>query len=298
MSRPVPFCSVRVAFATCADLPDGFEDDHASASLLGAAYEVWSDPTVEWDRYDRVVIRSTWDYTLRADGFLAWARQVGSARLRNHPELIAWNGDKTYLADLAAVGIPTVPTTFAGPSDTSVELDGEVVVKPTVSAGARDTGRFGPAHHRDARSLVQTIVGSGRTAMVQPYLRGVDGAGETGVVVLGGEVSHVLHKKAILRADEVAPVDPSRGDFAPAEAMLDPDLVTTGRADEEQLSLADRVMAELDRRFGRPLYARVDMVPGPDGTPVVLEVEAVEPCLYFNTAPGASERFAAAVRAS
>ena len=289
---------MRVAFATCADLPDGFEDDHSSASLLGAAFEVWNDPTVEWDRYDRVVIRSTWDYTLYAAEFVAWGRRVGTGRLRNQPELIAWNSDKTYLADLAAVGIPTVPTIFVGPNDKSVELDGEVVVKPTVSAGARDTGRFGPAHHHDARSLVQTIVGSGRTAMVQPYLMGVDRAGETGVVVLGGEVSHVLHKKAILRADEVAPVDPSRGDFAPAEAMLDPDLVTAGKADDQQLSLARRVMAEINRRFGWPLYSRVDMVPGPDGAPVVLEVEAVEPCLYFNTAPAASELFAAAVRAS
>ena len=287
-----------IAFATCADLPEGFEDDHPSASRLRAAYEVWSDPTVEWDRYDRVVIRSTWDYTARAEEFLAWAQRVGPARLRNQPELIAWNSDKSYLSDLASAGIPTVPTTFVGLSDTPVDFVGEVVVKPTVSAGARDTGRFGPSHFSEARSLVDAIVASGRTAMVQPYLRDVDEAGETGVVVLGGEVSHVLHKKAILRADEVAPVDPSRGDFAAAEAMFDPELVTAGRADDDQLSLAQRVMAELERRFGRPLYARVDMVPGPHGTPVVLEVEAVEPCLYFNTAPEASERFATAVQAS
>ena len=288
---------MRIAFATCADLPDGFEDDHPSASTLGATFEVWSNPVVDWERYDRVVIRSTWDYTNRADAFVAWARRVGPDRLRNQPELIAWNSDKTYLADLAAVGIPTVPTTFVGPLDSDVELTGEIVVKPTVSAGARNTGRFRPRHHDQARALIETIVRSGRMAMVQPYLASVDEVGETGVVVLGGEVSHVLHKKPVLRADEVAPVDPSRGDFAAAEAMFDPDLVTAGRADDDQLALAGQVVAEIERRFERPLYTRVDMVPGPHGSPLVLEVEAVEPCLYFNTAPEASDRFAGAVRA-
>ncbi|HUS62698.1 MAG TPA: hypothetical protein VMY34_10910 [Acidimicrobiales bacterium] len=289
---------MRVAFATCLDLADGFDDDHPTAALLGATFEVWSDPAVDWDGYDRVVIRSTWDYARRADEFVQWTRRVGPARLRNHPEVIAWNSNKTYLVDLAAAGIPTVPTTFFGRLDRDIALIGEVVVKPAVSAGARDTGRFGPGHLEEARSLVEVIVGSGRTAMVQPYLEGVDQAGETAVVVLGDEVSHVLHKKPVLRPNEVAPVDRSRGDFAPAEAMLDPDLVTAGRADADQLALARRVVAELGRRFGPTLFARVDMVPGSNGSPVVLEVEAVEPCLYLHTAPGASERFAAAIRGS
>jgi hypothetical protein len=285
---------VKVAFATCADLPDGFEDDHEAAALLGATYEVWTDPGVEWDAYDLVVVRSTWDYTVRVDEFVAWVHRVGS-RLRNQPALLEWNSDKRYLAALAAAGLPVVPTTFVGPGDPPPALEGEVAIKPTVSAGGRDTGRFGPDHHDAALALVGAIVGSGRTAMVQPYLGGVDTEGETAIVVLGGEVSHVLHKKAVLRPDEVAPVDPSRGDFAPAEVMFDPDLVTAGRADAAQLALAGDVVDELARRFGPALYARVDLVPGEDGRPVVMEIEAVEPCLYLDTTPGAAERFAAAV---
>lgn len=288
---------MNVAFATCADLPDGYEDDHPSAALLDATYAVWSDPAVDWTRFDRVVVRSTWDYTLYLDAFVDWAQRVGPERLRNQPAVVAWNSDKRYLADLASVGIPTVPTTFVAPGDRLPALTGEVVVKPTVSAGARDTGRFGPDLHHDAAALVEAILASGRTAMVQPYLAGVDRAGETGVVMIGGAVSHVLHKKPVLRPDEVAPVDPSRGDFAPAEVMFDDELVTAGDADEAQLALAQRVVSELDRRFGTPLYARVDVVPGGDGAPVVLEVEAVEPCLYLDTAPGSSERFVAAVLA-
>lgn len=289
---------MRVAFVTCADLPEGFEDDHAAARLLGATYEVWSDPEVDWQRYDRVVVRSTWDYTLRVGEFVDWAARVGPERLRNPPAALAWNADKRYLTDLADAGLPTVPTTFVEPGGAPPELQGEVVVKPTVSAGGRDTGRFGPAHHDEARQLLRAIAASGRTAMVQPYLAAVDEAGETAVVVVGGSVSHVLHKKPVLRPDEVAPVDPTRGDFAPAEVMLDPDLVTAGYADATQLALAGEVVAEIERRFGPLLYQRVDLVPGPDGAPVVIEVEAVEPCLYLGTARGATERLVAAIRAS
>lgn len=289
---------MNVCFATCADLPEGFDDDHAAARLLGVTYEVWNDPDVDWGRYDRVVVRSVWDYTLRVGEFVEWARRIGPERLRNAPPLLEWNSDKTYLADLTGAGLPVVPTTYVLPGDGLPVLAGEVVVKPTVSAGGRDTGRFGPGHHDQALALVEAIIGSGRTAMVQPYLSAVDDLGETAVVVVGGEVSHVLHKKAVLRPDEVAPVDPTRGDFAPAEVMFDPDLVTAGHADGAQLALADAVVAELHRRFGPSLYMRVDLVPGPDGAPVVMEIEAVEPCLYLDTTAGAAERFAAAIRAS
>jgi hypothetical protein len=289
---------MRIAFATCADLPDGFVDDLPAAALLDATYEVWNDPDVDWRRYDRVVVRSAWDYTLRVGEFVGWAQRVGPDRLRNRPRLLEWNSDKSYLADLAGAGLPTVPTTFVLPGDGPPVLDGEVVVKPTVSAGGRDTGRFGPAHHDEALALLGAIVDGGRTAMVQPYLAAVDDLGETAVVVVGGTVSHVLHKKPVLRPDEVAPVDPLRGDFAPAEVMFDDDLVTAGHADAAQLALADEVVFELQRRFGPCLYLRVDLVPGDDGAPVVMEIEAVEPCLYLGTAPGAAERFAAAVRAS
>jgi hypothetical protein len=284
---------MKIAFATCTDLPEGFEDDYGAAALVGAEWAVWSDPSVDWAAFDRVVIRSTWDYTHRAAEFVAWARSVGAQRLRNVPELIAFNSDKVYLATLAA---PTVPTQFVRAGDPVPALDGEVVVKPTVSAGGRDTGRFGPGFRSDALALIERITSSGRTAMVQPYLSGVDAHGETAAVFFGGQFSHALHKKPVLRPDEVAPLADVPGAFAPAAVMFDPDLVTPGSADSAQVALASRVVAELTERFDVPLYVRVDMVPGPDGAPVVIEVEAVEPCLYLDLVPGAAERFAAAIR--
>jgi len=286
---------MRIAFATCSELPAGFEDDWAAAALLDAEYRVWSDRAVDWSVYDRVVVRSTWDYTPHRDEFVAWAYRVGRDRLRNPPELLEVNSDKVYLRDL---GVPTVPTVFVAPGESAPALSGEVVVKPTVSAGGRDTGRFVPSAHAAARSLIGAITASGRTAMVQPYLTGVDELGETALVFLGGELSHVLHKKPVLRSPGIAPLVNEGSDYAAAAVMFDEDLVTPGSADAAQQALAQQVIEVITAQFGTPVYARVDLVPGPDGGPVVIEVEAVEPCLYLDTAPGSPERLAAAVLAS
>jgi hypothetical protein len=168
------------------------------------------------------------------------------------------------------------------------------VVKPTVSAGAIDTGRFGPSTHRLARDLMGRIHASGRTAMVQPYLSSVDTAGETAVVCLDGEPSHVLRKRAVLRPDEVAPV--REGDIGAAEAMYEDDLVVASTATDAELGFAADVLAWVTARFGAPpLYARVDMVAGDDGTPVLMELEAVEPYLYLAESPGALDNLVDAI---
>jgi hypothetical protein len=89
---------VRIAFATCSALPDGWPDDHPAAALLGAEMVPWDDPTARWEDYDRVIVRSVFDYAQRCDQFLGWCDRVGAARLRNTPELIRFNADKRYLA--------------------------------------------------------------------------------------------------------------------------------------------------------------------------------------------------------
>ena len=280
----------RIAFATCSAHPLGIRDDQLAAQLVGAEFHVWDDADVDWDVFDRVVIRSVWDYTTKPDAFLAWADGIGHERLRNNPELIHFNADKRYLVRLDA---PTVPTTLLEPGDEMPGYDAEVVVKPNISAGARDTGRFMPEAIADAAGLVKAIHGSGRAALVQPYLPGVDADGERAVVFFGGEVSHVLHKRPVLREAGIAPRTSDA--HSPAAIMLEPDLVVPGSASREQLQLAQRVHAEISERFGQPLFARVDMVPGPDGAPVLIELEAIEPMLYLDLIPGSAERFAAAI---
>ena len=289
---------MRVALATCAAMPDGLEADrglHDALQARGAhvTYEVWDDGSVDWDSYDVVVVRSTFDYSGRRDDFVAWADSL-AGRILNPAPVLRWNSDKRYLSDLSAAGLPVVPTRFVSPGDPLPELEAEVVVKPSVSAGGRDTGRFAPAAHDRARSLLVDITETGRTAMVQPYLADVDHRGETALVFCAGEPSHVLRKRAVLGPDEVAP---TRDDaIGAAQVMYDEDLVGPGEATAAERALARRIVDHVADRFGAPpLYARVDLLLTPDDDPTLLELELVEPALYLAHAPGAAERFAAAI---
>jgi hypothetical protein len=288
---------VHVALATCTAMPDGFEADWGLKDALEAAgarveYVAWSEPA-DWEAFDSVVVRSTFDYSRRRDEFLAWADRI-DARLHNSPSILRWNSDKRYLSDLADDGLPVVPTTFVSPGEPVPEFADEVVVKPNVSAGARDTGRFAPGAHDTARDLVVDITESGRVAMVQPYLRAVDERGETALVFVAGELSHVLHKRAVLAPDEVAP---ARDDeIGAAEIMYSEDLVRPGEATDAERHLAADILAAVQRRFSTtPLYARVDLIPDAASEPVLLELELIEPALYLSAAPGAAERLAGAI---
>jgi hypothetical protein len=208
---------MKVAFATCAAPPAGWHDDQEVARLLGAEFVVGDDPAVDWEAYDRVILRSVWDYSRRAEEFLAWCAAVGPGRLRNRPDLVAFDADKRYLGELRA---PTAPTTFVAAGDPPPELAGEVVVKPNVSTGARDTGRFGPAAHAEAPALVERIRASGRVAIVQAYLADVDRGGETALVFLAevsGRFGTPLYARVDIAADadgRPAGADGARGDRA------------------------------------------------------------------------------------
>jgi hypothetical protein len=293
---------MHVALATLSRLPDGADWDRPLVDALEAAgarvrYAVWDDPTVDWSEFDLVQIRSVFDYSQRRDEFVAWARSVGH-RLHNPPEIVEWNSDKRYLGDLAAAGLPVIPTTYVEPGARLPELAGDIVVKPAISAGGRDSGRFAPASHADALDLIRVIGASGRTAMVQPYQPSVETAGEAALVYFDGELSHTLRKGAVLPSDGVAPLLEAMPGLTAAKTMFDPDLVRAAPAADDELELGAAVIAHLRERFGgvAPLYTRVDQVRGADGDrPLIMEIELIEPSFYFEFAPGAAERLAAAI---
>lgn len=247
------------------------------------------DHDVDWSTFGLVVIRSTWDYHRRYDEFMAWVQRVSQVTsLANTAAIIAWNTDKRYLADLAADGLPTVPTMFVAPGE---ELDraainklltqGDVVVKPTISAGSNDTER----HHDIERliSHVQALHANGRTAMVQPYLREVETALETSLVYIDGDFSHAFSKGPMLR-------DPK----TMAEGLYAEERIAARTASADEQSLGNRVLTILMARFGRPLYTRVDLLPSAAG-PVIIEVEMTEPSLYVHLGNDAADRLAAAI---
>jgi glutathione synthase/RimK-type ligase-like ATP-grasp enzyme len=274
-----------VALATCAAVAALDDDDrHLVPALrergVDAVPAVWDDPTLDWDRFDLVVLRSTWDYPDRLAQFLSWV--AGVPRLANPAAVVAWNVDKRYLDDLAAAGVPVVPTTFVPPGERPPAVEGEVVVKPSVSNGSRDTARISTAEPLAA--LVGRIHASGRTAMVQPYLDAVDHAGETALVFIDGAFSHAARKGPLL----------ARG-AGLVEGLYAEETMSARTATADELAVA---RAALDVVPGRAplLYARVDVVPGADGRPVVLEVEVTEPSLFLGIGDAASTLAAAIAR--
>jgi len=248
----------------------------------------WHDGATDWAAFDLVVIRSPWDYTDRSDDFLSRLEEIAAAaRLANPLPVVQGNIDKRYLARLAAAGLPVVPTTLLEPGGAPV-IDGdvEVVVKPTVSAGGRDTDRYPPGRRDDARAHAGRLLAGGGAVLVQPYLADVDTTGETGLVFLGDRFSHAFRKGPILRPDgglveglyreeHITPRDPTREELTVADAVLDSVHVVAPGCSRRDL-----------------LYARVDLVPGPDG-PVLMELELIEPSLFLEFAPDAATARAA-----
>jgi glutathione synthase/RimK-type ligase-like ATP-grasp enzyme len=283
----------RVALVTCAELRDLEPDDRLLLAPLADRrlrpdIVVWDDPAVDWAGYDLVVLRNPWDYVDRRDAFVAWAATV--PRLVNPADVVAWNTDKRYLAELAAAGLPVVPTTFVAPGDTWAEPGaGEFVIKPLVGAGSRDSGRYDlgrPDERRLAAAHVDRLRAAGRTVMVQPYLAAVDTYGETALVFVGGAYSHAVRKGPMLTG-------PDSGDAG----LYRPEHIIPRTPTAAEHDVARRVLAAVPGGAARLPYARVDLIPGPDGAPLLVELEVTEPSLFLGTADGAPERFADAVAA-
>ncbi|GIG24652.1 ATP-grasp domain-containing protein [Cellulomonas denverensis] len=294
-----------IGLATCAALPDLDPDDHPLVEELSRRGHdvrpvVWNDPTVTWSDFDLVVVRSTWDYTEHPRDFRWWAERVTSgSKLLNPASVISWNIDKQYQRALDTAGLPIVPTIWLDPErnfnaraiHTRFPAFGDFVIKPTVSAGARDTGRYaaGVTNSR-AQGIMHAkrLLDSGRHVMVQRYLRQVDEVGETALVYLDGELSHAVRKEPLLTGpyeqDEMAGV------------LYKEEVMTPREASAAELEVGRRVIEALPgliRGVDGPLaYTRVDLVPDDDGNPVVLELELIEPSLFFAQAPQAVTRFA------
>lgn len=286
----------RVALVTCRDLPDLDPDDRLLVAPLRAAGcavdgVAWDAPDVDWAGYDLAVLRSTWDYAPRRAEFLAWAAAVPA--LANPVDVLDWNTDKRYLRDLAAAGLPVVETAFVEPgADEGWFVHGrELVVKPAVGAGSLDTGRYrlrDDAERTLLNAHLARLLEAGRTAMIQPYLRGVDEAGETSLLYVAGPdglaYSHAARKGPMLD-----------GPATSVSGLFKEERISAREPSAAERAVAERVLAAVPGGSGRLLYARVDLIPDDDGNPVLLELELTEPSMFLGYATGAAERFAAAI---
>jgi O-ureido-D-serine cyclo-ligase len=249
----------------------------------------WDDAGADWSQFDLAVLRATWDYTLRLEEFIAWARGAASrTRLVNPLPYIQWNCDKHYINDLAASDVPVIPGHFVEPGTRFGDraeafvaglTTPEVVVKPAVGAGSRDAQRHDRSDVDAIRVHAHRIADAGRSALIQPYLDSVDERGETALIFYAGQFSHAICKGPLLK----------RG--GPAEQGLFARETISARTptEAEQLT-AQRALAAIP--FGMPLYARVDLILDDQGAPQVLELELIEPSMFFAYAPDAPARFA------
>ncbi|WP_447037236.1 ATP-grasp domain-containing protein [Streptomyces sp. DSM 118878] len=285
-----PVASPRIALVTRRPQPDHDHDLPVLARALAEAdadadvrVVAWDDPDVDWAGFDLAVIRSTWDYSWRTEEYVAWAERCSKlTRLANPAEVVRWNTDKRYLGDLAAAGVPTVPTAYFAPGEDAVlpSGDGEFVVKPASGAGARYVGRYRADEREAALAHIARMHDEGFTAMVQPFVRRIDVTGERALVFIGGEFLHAIRKGAVL-----AP-----GTAYDADKMPHPDL-RPWEPSAAELDVAARALAAVP---GLPelLYARVDIVDGdgPEDGPRVMELELVEPNIFLGLHPGSLHR--------
>jgi glutathione synthase/RimK-type ligase-like ATP-grasp enzyme len=213
-------------------------------------------------------------------------------RLHNPAAVVAHNSDKRYLAELIAAGLPVVPTGFVEPGQPAeLPASGEYVLKPSVGAGSRGAGRFDaalPDSVSAAGEHLRALHGAGRTVLIQPYLDAVELHGETALIFIDGGFSHAIRKEALLRPGSSHPLD--FGELYVTET------ISATAPSELEVELAAAVLAQLSQGQPEPLlYARIDLLPGPDG-PLVIEAELTEPSLFLGHADGAADRLSAAIR--
>jgi hypothetical protein len=280
-----------IAFVTCEKFPEVWKDDALALGPLGdlgirVRPAVWSDPAVDWARFEAVVLRGSWDYHERLPEFEAWLERLEDlgARVWNPLPVIRWNLRKTYLEDLAAAGVPVVPTRFVGPGSLDALLGSiaaapwpEVVVKPAVSAGAFRTFRLERESAAARAGELAPLAASGEATLLQPFLSEVLEEGEWSLIFLGGAFSHAVRKV------------PARGDFRVQEMWGGRTLSEPPPADAREAARA--VLAAVREPL---LHARVDLVRH-EGAPCLVELELIEPILFLANDPGAPRRFAEAI---
>jgi glutathione synthase/RimK-type ligase-like ATP-grasp enzyme len=275
----------RLALATSAEQAELHPHDLPLVDALRAAGldpvpAVWTDPTVDWSSYDAILLRSVWDYHQRYDEFTEWLALVDKigVPVLNDSGLVRWNGDKRYLLELRERGVAIVPSQVAAGACLREVIGGlagqEIVVKPTVGAGATNTIRGlagSPELDQAVSDLPDTVY------LVQPFQPEIQTDGEWSMVFIDGEFGHAVVQR------------PVAGDYR--VQMMFGGVATSA---EPAPAVLDGARAALEAVGSTPAYARVDGVVV-NGRFLLMELELIEPYLFFPQSPDAARKLAAAV---
>ncbi len=263
---------MRLRVATCRELPEVDVDevplrDALAAAGIDATWQAWDDPAADWN--GPTLIRSTWNYSLHLEAFLSWIDRLPV--VWNPADIVRANVRKRYLLELAARGVPVVPTQLVEPG-ARARVTARCVIKPEVGAGSLDARVFAPGDP-DIEAHVARIH-QRCAALVQPYVQSVHDYGERSVVWSDGELTHEIRKTPRFSGDS----EQIDGPYPIAD-------------DERAVALA-----ALAPYADRILYGRVDLARDAAGQPMVMEMELVEPSLFFARHPPALARYVTALR--
>lgn len=280
----------KVAFLTMDNL-DGFVsyDDLLIEPLNKVGWTVekvsWRKVNVNWNEFNAVIVRSTWDYQTDHLKFLKVLEEIdrSNAHLENSLPVLKWNMNKSYLRDLEKVGV-LIPQTLWKRNFDAKDINkyfdllntDEIIIKPNISGNADNTFRI----KRD--NILQNIphleeVFSHRDFMVQPFIKNIIDEGEYSLFYFGGEYSHSILKK------------PKEKDFRVQEEHGG--ILKSISPSKHLLETAKTI---LDKIEPLPLYARIDLVRTNDNQFALMELELIEPSLYFNMDKESPQRFAKA----
>ena len=280
----MPYC----AFLTMDSLEE-FEvyDELLIEPLANLGWSVdmvsWRDQNVNWDQYEAVIIRSPWDYQQDVSKFMQVLKTIddSTAQLENPFSLVKWNIDKIYLRELEEQGILTVPTLWGVQLKKDELLDafdkldtGELVIKPTISANADDTFRIKPEIDLETMDEILKTFKT-RAYMIQPFMEKIVTEGEYSLFYFGGEYSHTILKT------------PKKNDYRVQEEHGG--VLASVEPEDQLLNRARQTMQQVRPE---PLYARADYVRNDKDDFALMELELIEPSLYFNMDPDSPKRFA------
>lgn len=274
----------KYAFLTCDDLSEFVDDDkyaHDAFKEIMPDDELvvlpWSDKNVNWSDFDYAVIRTTWDYTKHLEEFLSVLTEIeeSGCRLLNPKSIVEWNCRKTYLNDLKEEGVDIIDSIFLADEDLASFKDKifnwplvKLVLKPVVGASAYDIEIMSK---EEMINRFEDIKANGEW-FVQPFIEEVT-EGELSYFFFNNEFSHAVKKV------------PKKGDFRVQEEYGSD--ISLHKPSESEISRAKDVIKNLGQNL---LYSRIDMLNTKDGFKLI-ELELVEPSLYFRTDPQSADRF-------
>jgi glutathione synthase/RimK-type ligase-like ATP-grasp enzyme len=282
---------MKIALLTCENLPNLTPADQLLIPALAkhsvyAEAVLWDDKNIDWQDYDYLIFRNTWDYFEKENEFNIWLDTIEKMGIKtlNTIKTINQNKHKFYLRDLEKKGIKIIPTCFI---DKTTNLDlatlipsqwKKAVVKPAFSAGSYLTAAFDMVDVNKINEQYLSIA-SEKELLVQEFMPEVQTLGETSFIFFNKKFSHCVNKKPI-EGDFRVQVQ-----FGGKYQLVNPTAILIQKAQEIVNTFAEDL-----------LYARVDGIII-ENELHLMEIECIEPDLYFNLSEGSMDKFVNAILA-